>query len=82
MNIFEIKEGILKILSFRLFLAIFRSHFDQNPGNQQNFDLKIAKKIRKLKIFKIPSLISKIFIKSVPKTNFGALQPPRSEKNA
>lgn len=55
MNIYSLYEGILKILSFWIFLAIFRSNFAQNPENQQNFDLKMAKKIQKLKIVKIPS---------------------------
>ena len=56
-NIYKITEGILKILIYWVFMATFSPNFGQNWQNRSKFELKMAIKSQKIKIFKIPSVI-------------------------
>ena len=57
-NIYEITGGISKLLIFWLFMDTFRPNFSQNLENRQKFELKIVIKSQKMKIFKIPPVIT------------------------
>ena len=56
-NIYKITEGILKILIFWLFMAIYIPNFGRFFNFWQKIDPKVAIKSLKIKIFKIPSVI-------------------------
>ena len=56
-NIYKITEGILKILIFWLFTAIYVPNFGRFFNFWQKIDPKVARKSLKIKIFKIPSVI-------------------------
>jgi len=56
MNIYNRKEGILKISIFWVFMAIFTPKFPDNSQNGLFLAGKMAIKTQKIEIFKIPSL--------------------------
>ena len=81
-NILVPTEDILKILIFWWFSAISKANFGQKWQKWSNFDLWSAKNRRKIKIFKISSVGTKILPQSCHKTKFGSFGYSPGEKIA